>query len=87
MMGFFYLHQKYVREGSHIPTATQTEFVNEHGAHVYLTQEQMQVDNILTITSMIGIASAVLGGFFIHFVVGVPLFRNMSPSRGLFGGD
>lgn len=86
-MAFFYVHQRYEREGSRTPTATQTEFFNEHGRHIYVTHEQMTIDKTLMTITMIGIPGVILSGFLLHFVAGVPLFRNLPASRGLFGRD
>jgi hypothetical protein len=86
-MGFFYLHQRYAQEGSRTPTATQTESFNEHGTLIYLTHDQMTINKILERGMMIGIPLVILGGFFLHFVVGVSMFSNMPKARGLFGKD
>lgn len=86
-MAFFYVHQKYTHEGSLKPTATQTESFNEHGTLIYLTHDKMHINNILLSLMAIGIPSMILGGFFLHFVAGVPMFSNMPESRGLFGRD
>jgi hypothetical protein len=84
-MAFFYVHQKYTHEGSRKPTATQTESVNEHGTLIYLTHEKMRINNALMTMMMVGIPGMIFGGLFLHFVAGVPMFRNMPASRGLFG--
>jgi hypothetical protein len=86
-MGFFYVHQRYMHEGSRVPTATQTESFNEHGALIYLTHEKMTINNALLDGMMIGIPLAILGGLFLHFVIGVSIFSNMPKVRGLFGKD
>lgn len=85
-MTFFYVHQKYTHEGSRRSTTTQTESVNEHGTLIYLTHDQMRINTALMTMMMVGIPGMIFGGFFLHFVAGVPMFRNMPASRGLFGG-
>ena len=86
-VAFFYVHQRYTHEGSLKPTATQTESFNEHGTLVYLAHDQMQINNALLTMMMVGIPSLLLGGFILHFVVGVRMFSNMPETRGLFGRD
>jgi hypothetical protein len=84
-MAFFYVHERYVREGSPRPTPTQTESVNEHGTLVYLTHDEMQINNILSTVMMIGIPAIMLSGFLLHFIAGVRMFSNLPPSDGIFG--
>ena len=84
-MAFFYIHERYVHEGSRRPTATQTESFNEHGTLIYITPEQMRLNSLLLTLMAIGIPTMIFSGFFLHYVIGVRMFLNMPPSRGIFG--
>jgi hypothetical protein len=84
-MAFFYVHERFVDSGTPQPTPTRTQYVNEHGTFVYFTDDEMRVHNLLETIMMIGIPGIILSGFVLHFIVGVPVFSNMPPSRGLFG--
>jgi hypothetical protein len=83
-MTFFYVHERFVDEGTRQPTATRTQYVNEHGTFVYFTDDQMRIHNMLETSMMVGIPGIIFGGFVLHFVVGVPMFNNLRASRGLF---
>jgi hypothetical protein len=86
-MLFFYVHQKYVHDGSRTPTATQTESFNEHGVRIYVTRDQMKTDNSLSTIMAVGIPGAILSGLILQFVFGVRLFSNMPERRGWFDRD
>lgn len=84
-MAFFYFHQRFMHDGSLKPTPAQSESIVEHGTRIYLTHGQASADRVLMTAMMIGIPSILLSGFLLHFVAGIPMFRNLPASRGLFG--
>jgi hypothetical protein len=72
-MVFFYYSGTTFRDGSPVPTPSQMEPVTDHGKTVYITHDQKSLRDKLELFGFIGIPSAILGGFLLHFVVGVKL--------------
>jgi hypothetical protein len=78
---FFYLHGKAIRNGSPVPTATQTDPITEHGGTVYVTHKEKVLDDCLLTISMIGVP-VIAAGAILHFLMGVKLsFRMPRPWR------
>ncbi len=82
-MGFFYYSGSTFRSGSPVPTPAQMEPVTDHGKTVYITHDQKIVRDRLGLFGFVGIPSAILGGLFLHFVVGVKLFPDTPTLREL----
>lgn len=73
---FFYVSGKTFRDGSPVPTPTQTAPMTEHGKTVYVTPEQKALCDLLMMISMMGMPSVILAGPILHFLVGVKLYPN-----------
>jgi hypothetical protein len=77
---FFYYSGKTFRDGSAVPTPTQTEPMTEHGKTVYVTRDQKALCDKLQLFAFVGIPSVLASGFLLHFVFGVKIFDNMEKS-------
>jgi len=75
-VAFFYHHGKVFSSGSPAPTATQTDPISDHRNTVYITHaEKVQLDLLETMI-FTGVPAILVGGFVLHFLVGVKLFPN-----------
>ncbi len=72
----FYVRGSAFKNGSPVPTATQTQPLTDHRNTVYVTPAEKQRIDLLQMVSWVGFPSLILGGFFLHFIVGVKLFPN-----------
>jgi hypothetical protein len=75
-IAFFYYSGAVHRDGSPVPTPTQTEPVTEHGKTVYLRHDQKVLREKLQLFAFIGMPSVIVTGPFLHFVLGVKLYAN-----------
>ena len=75
-VAFFYHSSAGFRDGSAVPTNTKTEPVTEHGKTVYVTRAEKALSDKLEIFAFVGIPSVIIGGFVLHFLVGIKLFPN-----------
>lgn len=75
-VAFFYYHGKIFSSGSPTPTATQTDPISDHGNTVYITHAQKTQLDRMEIMMFTGIPAILVGGFVLHFLVGVKLFPN-----------
>jgi hypothetical protein len=75
-VGFFYSFGISYKAGSPTPTATQAEPLENHGQTVFVTKEEKKRVDLLSYAMSIGIPAVLLGGAFLHFIVGVALFPN-----------
>jgi len=80
-VAFFYYSGVAFRDGSPIPITSKSEAVTEHGKTVYITRDQKIVWDRLESFAFTGIPSVIVGGFFLHFLVGVKLFPNAPTLR------
>jgi hypothetical protein len=80
-VAFFYYSGATFRDGSPIPTATQTDAVTEHGKTVYITHDQKILCDKLELFAFVGIPSVIVGGPLLHFLVGVKLYPNAPTLR------
>jgi hypothetical protein len=78
---FFYYSGKTFSEGSPVPTQTKTEPVTDHGKTAYIKPDQKVLRDNLELFGFIGIPSALLSGFLLHFVFGIKIFDN-TPTLG-----
>lgn len=88
----FYVFGTTFQTGSPVATATQTETLVNHGQVVYVEASQKRLVERLQAGMTIGIPTAMVIGFVLHFIIGVQLFPNTPTlsqlrSRGLFGKD
>ncbi len=82
-VAFFYYSGAAFRDGSPVPTPTQTEAVTEHGKTVYITRDQKTFSDRLELFAFVGIPSVIVGGLLLHFLVGVKLYPNAPTLREL----
>jgi hypothetical protein len=75
-LAFFYYSGKTFRDGSPVPTQTQTEPMTEHGKTVYVRRDQKAISDELERLGFIGIPTVLVSGLLLHFVVGVKIFEN-----------
>lgn len=75
-VSFFWKFDIAFRDGSPKPTRTQTETLDDHRERVYVTPEEKRIVSFLESAAMLGVPSALLIGFFLHFVAGVKLIPN-----------
>jgi uncharacterized membrane protein HdeD (DUF308 family) len=75
-VAFFYYSGATFRDGSAVPTNTKTEPVTEHGKTVYVTRAEKALSDKLEVFAFVGIPSVMIGGFVLHFLVGIKLFPN-----------
>lgn len=80
-VGFFYYFGTALRDGSPVPTAAQPDAVVEHGKTVYITHAQKVLSDKLELFAFVGIPSVIVGGFVLHFLVGVKLYPNAPTLR------
>jgi hypothetical protein len=71
----FYYFGTSFRNGSPVPTATQTEPLTDHGKTVYVPHAVKSQIDLLQMISWVGIPLVIVGGLILHFVVGVRLFE------------
>jgi hypothetical protein len=77
---FFYYSGKTFRDGSPVPTPTQTEPMTDHGKAVYVTHDQKALCDKLQLFAFVGIPSVLASGFLLHFVIGVKVFDSTEKS-------
>lgn len=78
---FFNYSGKTFKSGSRTSTAIQTDPISDHGNTVYITHAQkVQLDRMETMM-FAGIPTILVGGFALHFLVGVKLFPNTPTLR------
>ena len=82
-LAFFYYSGAAFRDGSPVPTPAQTEAVTEHGKTVYVPHAQKILCDRLEWSAFVGIPLMLVGGFVLHFLVGVKLFSNTTTLREL----
>lgn len=80
-VAFFYYSGAAFRDGSPVPTPTQTDAVTEHGKTVYITHDQKVFSDRLELFAFAGIPSVLVGSLLLHFVVGVKLYPNTPTLR------
>jgi len=73
-VAFFYYFGVAFRDGSKEITATHTERLENHGEVVYVPASQKQLVDRLQIIMFAGLPAVILGGFALHFLVGVKLY-------------
>lgn len=73
-MAFFYLDGRAVRESSPVTTADKTWPITEHGATVFISPQDGVLIGLLMTGFMIGVPVVLAAGFFIQFVLKVPVF-------------
>lgn len=71
---FFYYSGKTFRDGSPVPTQTQTEPVSDHGKTVYIRADQKGLRDKLELFVIVGIPSVIATGFLLNFVLGIKVF-------------
>jgi hypothetical protein len=71
----FYAFGVSFKNGSPVPTATQTQPLQNHGKTVYVTPAEKQRIDRLQVASWLSIP-VILFGLFLHFIVGVKLYDN-----------
>lgn len=76
----FYCFGVAFRDGSPVPTATQTESLSNHSKIAYVTPSQKRRVKRLQRWMSVGIPSAILVGFMLHFVLGVKIVPD-APTR------
>lgn len=72
----FYFFGTSFKNGSPMPTATQTEPLTDHGKTVYITPAEKNRIDVTRWISAVGFPFVLLSGLFIHFVLGVKIFGN-----------
>jgi hypothetical protein len=82
-LAFFYYSGAAFRDGSPVPTPTQTDAVTQHGKTVYITHAQKILCDRLESSAFVGIPLVLVGGFVLHFLMGVKLFPNTPTLREL----
>lgn len=75
---FFYYFGIYFQDGSPVPTATQTEILQNHGTQVYITVAEKAWLDLLGLSMLPGIPLTIGLVLFMHFVLGVRVFPNMA---------
>ncbi len=75
-VAFFYFFGTSFRNGSPVPTASQSEPLTDHGKTVFTTRAEKQRIDRLQAVSWGGIPLVLLSGVILHFIVGVKLFPN-----------
>jgi hypothetical protein len=78
---FFYYSGVAFRDGSPVPTATQSKPMTDHGTTVYVTHKQKMLCDELELFAFVGIPSVLAGGFLLHFLIGVKLIPNAPTLR------
>ena len=78
---FFYYSGTAFRDGSPAPTPAKSEAVTKHGKTVYVARDQKILWDWLESFAFTGIPSVIVGGFLLHFLVGVKLFPNAPSLR------
>jgi len=73
---FFQYFGKTFQSGSQSPTVTQTEPISDHGKVVYVTPAQKAQLDRVEMMMFTGIPTVLVGGFALHFLVGVKLWPN-----------
>ena len=81
-VAFFYYSGAAFRDGSPVPTPTQTEAVTEHGKTVYITHDQKMFSDKLELFAFVGIPSVIVGGFLLHFLVYIQTYQAQLCFRG-----
>lgn len=72
----FYFYGQSFKNGSPVPTATQTEPLTDHGKTVYVTpKEKRRIDGLRN-AMFIGIPAVLGTGAILHFMLGVKVFGN-----------
>jgi hypothetical protein len=82
-IAFFYYSAVAFRDGSPAPTPTRQDAVTEHGKTVYIRHDQKLLSDKLEAFAFVGIPSVIVGGLFLHFLVGVKLYPNTPTLREL----
>jgi len=67
-----------LKNGSSVPTATQTQPLNQYGTTVYITSAEELWLSRLRILLVLGIPLLVLGGFFLHSIAKIKLYSPVS---------
>ena len=80
----FYTFGVSFKNGSPVPTATQTQELQNHRKTVYVTPAEKQRIDRLQMASWLFIP-VILFGLFLHFIVGVKLYGNASTLPEYFG--
>jgi len=75
-LAFFYQSGTAFRNGSPVPTTTQTDEVTNHAETAYITHKEKILSDRLQRFAFVGIPSVLGGGFVLHFLVGVKPFPN-----------
>jgi hypothetical protein len=76
-IAFFYYSGATFRDGSPVPTATQSEPVTQHGKTVYVAPYKKNLSDKLELFAfVVGIPSVIVIGLLFHFVLGVKLYPN-----------
>jgi hypothetical protein len=78
---FFYYSGVAFRDGSPVPTVTQSEPITDHGTTVYVTHKQKMLCDELQLFAFAGIPSVLAVGFLLHFLIGVKLIPNAPTLR------
>jgi hypothetical protein len=79
----FYFFGTAFKNGSPVPTITQTEPLKDHGKTVYVTPTDKRRVHALQLVSGVGFPVLIVSAAIFHFLVGVnPLNKAMTKSRG-----
>lgn len=81
-VAFFYFFGVGVRDGTHEPTAQNTETLFNHGEVVYVTANTKHFIDVLQTTMAIGIPSILLLGAFLQFGLKIPILHIRGTDRG-----
>lgn len=80
----FYVFGMSFKNGSPVPTATQTQPLQNHGKTVYVTAAEKQRIDQLQMASWLFLP-VILFGLVLHFIVGVKLYGNVPTLPEYFG--
>lgn len=84
MMGWFYLHDRFMEEGSRVPTAAQNARIEDGGTVVYVSPRRERIDTLMRGSMMFAAPISIGAGFLAYFVLGIQLAPNMPRRRGIF---
>ena len=83
-VGFSWTYSRAFSSGYDNPSGNKIERITEHGETKYISSKEKKTIDILQKCMFTGIPMALLGGFFIHFIVGIKLFPNTSTLKEKF---
>jgi hypothetical protein len=71
---FFYVFGKAFKDGSLVPTVTQTAPLENHGETVFITPAEKERIHLLLLSAGVGFPVVIVSGLVLHFIVGVGIW-------------